>query len=84
MSELLSHCIHVGQFMVNGVEVDSIRKVLVRSGFEPVPVVPYKNWNSADNCWLAKNAGNQGEGLIEGSIYNYIVNSIESTDIALK
>ena len=69
--------------MVNGIAVDSTRKVLVRSGFEPVPVVSSKNWNSPDNCWLAKNAGNQGEGLIEGSIYDYIVSSIESTDLAL-
>ena len=69
--------------MVNGVEVDSTRKMLIRSGFEPVPVEPSKTWDSPDNCWLAKNVGNQGEGLIEGSIYDYTVSSIESTDLSL-
>jgi len=70
--------------MVNGIEVDSTREMLIRPGFEPVPVKPSKTWDSSDNCWLATNIGNQGEGLIEGSIYSYIVNSIESTDLPLK
>ena len=67
--------------MVNGVAVDSTRKMLLRPGFEPVPVESSKTWDSPDNCWLAKNVGNQGEGLIEGSIYDYTVSSIESTDL---
>ena len=70
--------------MVNGVEVDSTRKMLIRPGFESVPVTPSKTWDSPNNCWMAKNVGNQGEGLIEGSIYDYIVNSIESTVLPLK
>ncbi|XP_065890879.1 uncharacterized protein [Dysidea avara] len=74
----------LGQFMVNGVEVDSTRKMLIRPGFESVPVTPSKTWDSPNNCWMAKNVGNQGEGLIEGSIYDYIVNSIESTVLPLK
>jgi len=69
--------------MVNGVEVDSTRNMLIRPGFEPVPVVQSKTWDSPDNCWLAKNVGNQGEGLIEGSILDYTVSSIESTDLPL-
>ena len=73
---------HVGQFMVNGVEVDSTRKMLIRPGLEPVPVEPSKTWDSPDNCWLVKNVGNQGEGLIEGSIYDYAVGSIESTELS--
>ena len=86
------HCIHIhactffnfiGQFMVNDVEVDSIKHMLIRPGFEPVPVKPSKTWDSPDKCWLAKNVGNQGEGLIEGSIYDYVVNSLESTDLSL-
>ena len=67
--------------MVNGVEVDSTKQMLIRPGFEPVPVEPSKTWDSPDNCWLAKNVGNQGEGLIDGSIYDYIVSSIGSTDL---
>ncbi|XP_065890575.1 uncharacterized protein [Dysidea avara] len=74
----------LGQFMITGVEVDSTRKMLIRPGFESVPVEPSKTWDSPDNCWLVKNVGNQGEGLIEGSIYDYIVSSIESTDLSLK
>ena len=70
--------------MVNGVEVDSTRKMLIRPGFESVPVESSKTWDSPDNCWLAKNVGKQGEGLIDGSIYDYIVGSIESTDLPLK
>ena len=69
--------------MVNGVEVDSTRNMLIRPGFEPVPVVQSKTWDSPDNCWLAKNVGNQGEGLIEGSILDYTVSYIESTDLPL-
>jgi len=57
--------------------------MLLRPGFEPVPVEQSKTWDSPDNCWLAKNVGNQGEGLIEGSIYDYTVGSIESTDLSL-
>jgi len=67
--------------MVNGIEVDSTKQMLIRPGFEPVPVEPSKTWDSPDNCWLAKNVGNQGEGLIKGSIYDYIVSSIESNEL---
>ena len=66
--------------MVNGVEVDSTKQMLIRPGFEPVPVEPSKTWDSPDNCWLAKNVGYQGKGLIEGSIYDYIVSSMDCTD----
>jgi len=69
--------------MVNCVAVDSTRKMLIWPGFEPVPVESSKTWNSPDNCWLAKNIGNQGEGLIGGSIYDYIVRSIESINLSL-
>jgi len=66
---------------VKGVEVDSTKQILIRPGLEPVPVKPSKNWNSPDDCWVAKNVGNQGEGLIKGSIYDYIVDTIESTNV---
>ena len=67
--------------MVEGVEVDPAKRMLIQPELEPVPVEPSKNWNSKDNCWLAKNVGKQGEGLIRGSIYDYIVATIESTDV---
>ena len=66
---------------MKGVEVDSTKQILIRPGLEPVPVKPSKNWNSPDDCWVAKNVGNQGEGLIKGSIYDYIVDTIESTNV---
>ena len=67
--------------MVNGIEVDPVKQILIRPELEPVPLKPSKNWNTRDNCWLAQNIGKQGEGLIRGSIYDYIVTSIESTDV---
>ena len=73
--------IYIGQFMVNAVEVDPVKQMLIQPGREPVPVKLSKNWNTQDNCWLAKNVGKQGEGLIRGSIYDYIVSTIDSTDI---
>ena len=70
--------------MVNGVEVDPVKRMLIQPELQPVPVEISKNWNSKDECWLAKNAGRQGEGLIRGSIYDYIVATLESTDISFK
>ena len=67
--------------MVNGVEVDPVKEMLIQPQVEPVPVKLSKNWNSDGECWHAKNVGNQGEGLIRGSIYDYIVTTIESTDV---
>lgn len=77
----LIHLLHAGQFMVKGVEIDAIKQILIRPGFEPVPIKSSINWNSSDYCWVAKNVGNQGEGLIKGSIYDYIVDTVESTDV---
>lgn len=77
----LMNAIYAGQFMVKDVIIDPTKQLLIRPGFEPVHVKPSKNWNSPGNCWLAKNAGNQGEGLIKGSIYDYIVDTVESTNV---
>ena len=67
--------------MVNTVEVDPVKQMLIQPDREPVPVELSKNWNTQDNCWLVKNVGNQGEGLIRGSINDYIIPTIESIDI---
>lgn len=79
---IIIHFLYAGQFMVKGVEIDATKQILIQPGFEPVPVEPSKNWNSSNKCWVAKNTGNQGEGLIKGSIYDYIVETLESTDIS--
>ena len=45
---------YTGQFMLNGAEVDSTKRMVIRPGlrFEPVPVEPSETWDSPDNCWL--------------------------------
>ena len=70
--------------MVNGIEVDPVKQMLIQPELEPIPVEPSKNWNTDDKCWLAKNVGKQGEGLIRGSIYDYIVATVESTNVSFK
>ena len=65
-----------GQFMKKGVTIDSKKEMLVHSdGQDPVPVtrdsVITGKW-----CWEAKNYGNQGEGLIEGEVLDYVVPNI--------
>ena len=70
-----------GQFMAKDVVIDATKQMLIRPGLEPVPVRPSKYWNSPGKCWVAKNVGNQGEGLIKGTIYDYIVDTIESTNV---
>lgn len=76
--------IYAGQFMVNGIEVDPIKQMLIQPELEPIQVEPSKNWNTEDECWLVKNVGKQGEGLIRGSIYDYIVATIDSTNVSFK
>ena len=76
--------------MVKGVEIDKTRNILIRPGQEPVPVVMSNNWQDGDEnrattkCWRAMNVGNQGEGLIQGSILDYYVKDITNGDFAYK
>jgi len=35
-------------------------------------------------CWAAMNPGYQGEGLIDGTYFDYLVNDIFSTDFKFK
>ena len=62
--------------MKKGINIDTKREMLIFSnGRDPVPVardsVMTDKW-----CWKAKNYGNQGEGLIEGNILDYLVPNI--------
>ena len=62
--------------MKKGVNIDTKREMLIFSdGRDPVPVgrdsVMTGKW-----CWKANNYGNQGEGLIEGDILDYLVANI--------
>ena len=72
---------YTGQFIAKDIEIDTTKRLLIRPGLEPVPVKPSKNWNSSGKCWVAKSTGDQGEGLIKGNIYDYIVDIIESTQM---
>ena len=78
-----------GQFMVKGIEIDEVKGILIRPGFEAVPVERTVAWSynkgqSAGPCWKAMNPGHQGEGLIEGGILNYLVDSILDKDFTFK
>ncbi|XP_065893478.1 inter-alpha-trypsin inhibitor heavy chain H3-like [Dysidea avara] len=66
----------MGQFMKKGINIDTKREMLIFSnGRDPVPVardsVMTGKW-----CWKSKNYGNQGEGLIEGNVLDYLVPNI--------
>ena len=68
--------IFIGQFIKQGIEIDTQREMLIFSdGHLPLPVI---NDSSMTNrqCWRVANYGNQGEGLIRGSIFDYIVSHL--------
>lgn len=75
--------------MVRGIEIDPIKRILIRPGFEAVPVEKTVAWTYnkgqvGAQCWKAMNPGHQGEGLIEGTILNYIVDNILEKDFVFK
>ena len=76
-----------GQFFQKGVEVDTVRKLLILPGKEPVPVMRHPVWSFMERevaddqfCWTAMNPGYQGEGLIDGTYLDYLVNDVLSTN----
>ena len=80
----------IGQFFCPGISIDEIRRLLLfplTSGREPVPVMRRPVWSFMEResaepkelCWMAMNAGYQGEGLIEGQYLDYVVPSLLST-----
>ena len=73
-----------GQFMVKGMAVDPIKKILTYpDNRDPIPV-EIDNVMTGKTCWKAMNPGHQGEGLIQGSILNYMVSSLLEDDFKLK
>jgi len=76
--------------MVKGVEIDKTRNIMIRPGQEPVPVVQSTNWldgnedKATTRCWRAMNTGNQGEGLIQGSVLDYYVKDITNGEFTFK
>ena len=82
---------NAGQFFQKGVEIDETRKILVLPGKEPVPVMRRPVWSFMERevaddqlCWTAMNPGYQGEGLIDGTYFDYLVNDVLSTDFNFK
>ena len=74
----------LGQLMVKGMEIDPIKKILVYpDNHDPVPVET-DNAMTGKTCWKAMNPGRQGEGLIKGSVLDYMVSSLLEDDFVLK
>ena len=50
------------------------------------PVWSFMEREVADDqlCWTAMNPGYQGEGLIDGTYFDYLVNDVLSTDFRFK
>jgi hypothetical protein len=69
------------------VDVDETRKILIMPDKEPVPVMRRPVWSFMERetrddqlCWTAMNPGYQGEGLIDGTYLDYLVDDVMSTD----
>ena len=82
-----------GQFFRKGVELDEVRKILIMPNKEPVPVMRRPVWSFMERekvtsddqlCWTAMNPGYQGERLIDGTYFDYLVNDVLSTDFKFK
>ena len=82
----------IGQFFRGGVSLDRIRKLLILPGKEPIPIQRKPLWafmerergDSTNFCWVAMNPGYQGEGLIDGSYFDYLVDDVLSTEFKYK
>ncbi len=85
-----------GQFLRDNVKIDTVRKLLFLPKMEPVPVARRPVWAFMERkmeerkmeddqlCWTAMNPGYQGEGLIEGNYFNYLVNDVLAEGFAFK
>ena len=80
-----------GQFFRKGVEIDEVRKILLMPNKEPVPVMRRPVWSFTERevaddqlCWTAMNPGYQGEGLIDGTYFDYLVNDVLTADFKFR
>ena len=69
-----------GQFMVKGMSVDPIKKILTYSDNHYPVAVELDNVMTGKTCWKAMNSGHQGEGLIEGDVLDYLVSNLLEDD----
>ncbi len=75
-------------------EIDEIRKILIMPNKEPVPVMRRPLWSFMERedkqdrddqlCWTAMNAGYQGEGLIDGTYFDYLVDDVMTGELKMK
>ena len=73
--------------MKSGIDIDVRKEILIYSDDrDPVPVTKDSIMTGDPNklCWRAMNYGKQGEGLIHGSILDYIVSNLLDTNFKLK
>ena len=69
--------------MVKGMVIDPIKKILTYpDGRDPVPVEK-DDVMTGETCWKAMNLGYQGEGLIKGSVLDYMVSNLLADDFKL-
>ena len=70
--------------MVKGMAIDPIKKMLTYpDDYDPVPVET-DDAMTGKICWKAMNPGHQGEGLIKGSVLDYMVSNLLADDFKLK
>ena len=86
IDSLLRVCI-TGQFFRAGVEINEVRKILIMPNKEPVPVLRRPVWSFMERetkenqlCWTAMNPGYQGEGLIDGHYFDYLVDDVMTSE----
>ena len=73
--------------MKSGIDIDVRKEILIYSDDrDPVPVTKDSAMTGDPNklCWRAMNYGKQGEGLIHGSVLDYIVSNLLDTNFKLK
>ena len=79
---------YTGQFMNKDIAIDPVKSILIRPGFEAIPVIKDIKWQyneeSSGECWRVMNVGYQGEKLIQGTILDYIVEDVKQRKFTFK
>ena len=70
--------------MVKGMAIDPIRKMLTYPDAHNPVAVEMDEEMTGKKCWKAMNPGHQGEGLIKGSVLDYMVQNLLDVDFKLK
>ena len=70
--------------MVKGMDVDPIKKILTYPDNRNPVAVEMDSVMIGKTCWKAMNPGHQGEGLIKGSIFDYVVTSVLEDDFKIE